>query len=117
MREIWKLCKAALPYYLLTSFLIRGIQVCETSKLGWLIGLVKHAMWAAFLYFLCLLLLSVCRISLHVSAQQLSQLSLDISPIWTLVISKEVGRFLHSSVEYLSLSLVKKLEIYGTADF
>jgi hypothetical protein len=28
-----------------TSLLIRGIQMGEMSKLGWLIGLVKHAMY------------------------------------------------------------------------
>jgi hypothetical protein len=26
-----------------TSLLIRGIQIGEMSKLGWLIGLIKHA--------------------------------------------------------------------------
>jgi hypothetical protein len=44
-----------LPYELLTS-LIRGIQMGEISRLGWLIGLVKHAIWVDFLY---LLLLSI----------------------------------------------------------
>jgi hypothetical protein len=28
-----------------------GIQIGEMSKLGWLIGLVKHAIWADFLVF------------------------------------------------------------------
>jgi hypothetical protein len=46
-----------LPCELLTSLLIRGIQMGEMSKLGWLIGLVKHAIWADPLYFLYLLLL------------------------------------------------------------
>jgi hypothetical protein len=40
-----------------TSLLLRKIQMGEMSKLGWLIGLVKHAIWAAFLYFLYLLFL------------------------------------------------------------
>jgi hypothetical protein len=31
----------------------------EMSKLGWLTGWVKHAMWAESLYFLYLLLLSI----------------------------------------------------------
>jgi hypothetical protein len=47
-----------LPCELLTSLLIRGIQMGEMSKLGWLIGLVKHAICADSLYFLYLLLLS-----------------------------------------------------------
>jgi hypothetical protein len=42
-----------------TSLLIREIQMGEISKLGWLIGLVKHAMWADSLYFLYLLLFSI----------------------------------------------------------
>jgi hypothetical protein len=42
-----------------TSMLMRGVQIGEMSKLGWLIGLVKHAIWADSLYFLYLLLLSV----------------------------------------------------------
>jgi hypothetical protein len=58
---------ADLPYDLLTSLLIRGIQMGETAKLGWLIGLVKHAVWAESLYFLYLLLLSVSKI--HASSQ------------------------------------------------
>jgi hypothetical protein len=32
----------------------------ENSKLGWLIGLFMHTMWADSLYFLCLLLASMC---------------------------------------------------------
>jgi hypothetical protein len=47
---------------LLTSLLIKGIKMGEMSKLGWLIGLVKHAMWADSLYFLYLLLLSISKI-------------------------------------------------------
>jgi hypothetical protein len=47
---------------LVTSLLIRGIQMGEISKVGWLIGLVKHAMWAYSLYFLYLLLLSISKI-------------------------------------------------------
>jgi hypothetical protein len=42
-----------------TSLLIRGIQIGEMSKLGWLIGLVKHAIWANSLYFLYLLILKI----------------------------------------------------------
>jgi hypothetical protein len=37
---------ADLPCDSLTSLLIRGIQMGEMSKLGWLIGLVKLAIWA-----------------------------------------------------------------------
>jgi hypothetical protein len=35
-----------LPCELVTSLLIRGIQMGERSILRWLIGLVKHAIWA-----------------------------------------------------------------------
>jgi hypothetical protein len=42
-----------LPFELLTSLLIRGIQMGEMSKMGWLIGLVKHAICADSLYLLC----------------------------------------------------------------
>jgi ABC-type Fe3+-siderophore transport system permease subunit len=44
---------------MVTSLLIRGIQMGEMSKLGWLIGLVKHATWTDFLY---LLLFSISKI-------------------------------------------------------
>jgi hypothetical protein len=44
-----------------TSLLMRGIQIGEMSKLGWLIGLTKHAIWADSLYFLYLLLLSISK--------------------------------------------------------
>jgi hypothetical protein len=44
------------------SLLVRGNQIGEMSKLGWLIGLVKHAIWADSLYFLYLLLLSISKI-------------------------------------------------------
>jgi hypothetical protein len=40
---------------LVTSLLIRGIQMGEISKLVWLTGLVEHAIWADSLYFLYLL--------------------------------------------------------------
>jgi hypothetical protein len=40
---------------LVTSFMIWGIHMGDVSKLGWLIGLVEHAMWADSLYFLYLL--------------------------------------------------------------
>jgi hypothetical protein len=46
---------------LVTSFLMRGIQIGEMSKLGWLIGLVKHAIWVDSLYRLYLLLLSISK--------------------------------------------------------
>jgi hypothetical protein len=29
-----------------TSLLMKGIQIGEMSELGWLIGLVEHAIWA-----------------------------------------------------------------------
>jgi hypothetical protein len=45
-----------------TSLLMRAMQIGEMSKLGWLIGLVKHAIWADSLYFLYLLLLSISKI-------------------------------------------------------
>jgi hypothetical protein len=47
---------------LATSLLIKGIQMGEMSKLGWLIELVKHAIWADSLYFLYLLLVSISKI-------------------------------------------------------
>jgi hypothetical protein len=40
-----------------TSLLMRGIHIGEMSKLDWLIGLIKHTIWADSLYFLHLLLL------------------------------------------------------------
>jgi hypothetical protein len=55
-------CHTYLLCELVTSLLIRGIQMGEMSKLGWPIGLVKHAIWADFLYFLYLLLLSLSKI-------------------------------------------------------
>jgi hypothetical protein len=41
------------------SLLMKGVQIREISKLAWLIGLVKHVIWADSLYFLYLLLLSI----------------------------------------------------------
>jgi hypothetical protein len=38
-----------------TSLLIRGFQMGEMSKLGWLIGLGKHVIWAERLCSLYLL--------------------------------------------------------------
>jgi hypothetical protein len=40
---------------LLTSLLMKGIQMGEICKLGWLVELVKHAIWAETLCFLCCL--------------------------------------------------------------
>jgi hypothetical protein len=51
-----------LSYELLTSLLIRGINMGDIFEQGWLIGLVRHAIWADFLYLLYLLLLSVSKI-------------------------------------------------------
>jgi hypothetical protein len=39
-----------------------GIQMGEMSKLGWIIGLIEQAIWAASLYFLYLLWLSTSKI-------------------------------------------------------
>jgi hypothetical protein len=47
---------------LVTSLLIRRIQMGRMSKLGWLIGLVLYATWADSLYFLYTLLLSISKI-------------------------------------------------------
>jgi hypothetical protein len=47
------------PYKFLISLLISGIHVEEGTELGWLIGLVKHAIWADSLHFLYLMLLSI----------------------------------------------------------
>jgi hypothetical protein len=49
-------------FELITSLLIRWIQMWEMSKLGWLIGLVKHALCPGSLYFLHLLLLSISKL-------------------------------------------------------
>jgi hypothetical protein len=48
-------------YDLLFSSLIRGIQMGELSKLGWLIRFVKHATCAISFSFLDLLLYSTCK--------------------------------------------------------
>jgi hypothetical protein len=53
-------------YELVTSSLIRGIQMGEISRLGWLIGLVKHAIWVDSLYFLYLMLLSIPKILAYI---------------------------------------------------
>jgi hypothetical protein len=45
-----------------TSLLMREIQIGEMSELGWLIRLVKHAIWADSLYVLYLLLRSFSKI-------------------------------------------------------
>jgi hypothetical protein len=50
-----------LPCELLTSLLMRRIQMGEMATLGCLIGLVKHAICADSLYFLYLLLLSILK--------------------------------------------------------
>jgi hypothetical protein len=47
---------------LATLLMIRGTQMVEMSKLGWLMGLVEHAMRTDSLYFLYLLLLSFSKI-------------------------------------------------------
>jgi hypothetical protein len=36
--------------------MITGVYVREISKLGWLIGVLKHVIWADSLYILCPLL-------------------------------------------------------------
>jgi hypothetical protein len=38
-------CRIDLLCDLITSLLIRGIQMGELSKLGWLIGLDKYVIW------------------------------------------------------------------------
>jgi hypothetical protein len=38
-------------YELLTSLLIRGINMGVMSKLGWLIGFIKHALRAGYFQF------------------------------------------------------------------
>jgi hypothetical protein len=41
---------------LVTSLLIRWTQMAEMSEVDWLIGLLKHAIWAnslPFLYHIC----------------------------------------------------------------
>jgi hypothetical protein len=56
-----------------TSSLMRGIQIGDMSKLGWVIGLVKYAIWAVSLYFLYLLLLSVSiMLMIHIEFLELS---------------------------------------------
>jgi hypothetical protein len=46
----------------LTSSLIRGILMGWNSKLDWLIRFSIQAIWADSLYFLCILLTSICKI-------------------------------------------------------
>jgi hypothetical protein len=52
---------ADLPCDLLASLLIRGFQIGEISKRGWLIELIKQAIWVYSLYSLYLLLLSISK--------------------------------------------------------
>jgi hypothetical protein len=59
-------------YHLVTSSLIRGIQIGEISKLGWPIGLLSVAIWADLLYSLYLLLLAITKI---VASFQMTPLS------------------------------------------
>jgi hypothetical protein len=40
-------------HYLVNSLPIRRNQTREISRLGWLMGIFQHDMWAAALYFLC----------------------------------------------------------------
>jgi hypothetical protein len=54
--------RADLSREMLTSLLIKWVQMGELSKLGRLVGLVKHVIWAYSLYFLYMLLLSVTKI-------------------------------------------------------
>jgi len=49
------------PYDLPPSSLIRGIQMGELSKLGWLMRFVKHATRAISFSFPYLLLYSTCK--------------------------------------------------------
>jgi hypothetical protein len=62
-----------LPCELLISLLIRELHIGEISRLSWLIGLVKHVMWADSSYFLYLLLLSISKF--FASSQPIPQLS------------------------------------------
>jgi hypothetical protein len=48
-----------LTFWLANLFANQGLHKGEISKLGWLIGFVKHAMWADSFYFLYLLSLSI----------------------------------------------------------
>jgi hypothetical protein len=66
--EVWISVRSnRISLWMLTSFLIMGIQMGEISKLGWLIGLFEQAIWAASLYFLYLLWLSISKIQDPVS--------------------------------------------------
>jgi hypothetical protein len=47
---------------LVTSLLMKGIQMGGMLRLGSLTGLLKHATWTDFLYFLYPLLLSIPKI-------------------------------------------------------
>jgi hypothetical protein len=56
-------CHTDLFCKLETSLLMRRIQIGEMSKLGWMIGLVKHAIWAdSFVFCIYLLLFSISKI-------------------------------------------------------
>jgi hypothetical protein len=67
---------------LVTSLLIRGIQMGEMSKLGWLIGFLKHTIWADSLHFHPSFSLSFR--SVHASSQFLLHIFL-LSPFTSLV--------------------------------
>jgi hypothetical protein len=50
-----------MSFELVTLLLLRGIQMEAMSEMGWLIGSVKHAVWARSLHFLYLTLLSISK--------------------------------------------------------
>jgi hypothetical protein len=52
----------AVPCELLTASLIRRLQLCELSKVLWLLGLVKHDHMGGFLVFLHLPLFPISKI-------------------------------------------------------
>jgi hypothetical protein len=64
--NIWKPTKDLSPhtdlFELITSLLIRGIQMGEVTRVGWLIVLVKQDIWADSLYLMYQLLLSISKI-------------------------------------------------------
>jgi hypothetical protein len=58
-RNTWRICHIILIFSeLANSLLIRGIKLGKMPKLGCLIGLVKHAMWANCISYTCSYLVS-----------------------------------------------------------
>jgi hypothetical protein len=78
-----------LPYALLPSLPISGIRVGQISKLGWLMGLVKHVIMVDSSYFLYLLVFLISKV---LAPSQLGQVELVLifSTSKCVIIAKEL---------------------------